>query len=68
MKNKAKYIVMIAAGIGQIIGIIFIFINLKAALVFYAFYIIAIILLFALLIWERIKEKREDDENDYRDY
>ncbi|MCH1627069.1 hypothetical protein [Fredinandcohnia quinoae] len=68
MKNKAKYIVMMVATVGQIIGIIFLFVNLKAALLFYVCYIIAIILLFVLLIRERIKEKREDDQNDYRDY
>ncbi|WP_077617107.1 hypothetical protein [Bacillus sinesaloumensis] len=68
MRNIAKYIVLMIAIVGQIIGIVFLFIDISRALTFYAFYMVAIILLFALLVWERKSEKREDDENDYRDY
>ncbi|MFS0824394.1 hypothetical protein [Bacillus sp. 1P02SD] len=68
MGNIAKYIVLLIAVIGQIVGIVFLFIDISKALTFYAFYIVAIVLLFALLVWERKREKEEDDENDYRDY
>ncbi|THE10888.1 hypothetical protein E1I69_17180 [Bacillus timonensis] len=68
MGNIAKYIVLLIAVIGQIVGIVFLFIDISKALTFYAFYMVAIVLLFALLVWERKREKEEDDENDYRDY
>ncbi|MEH7238352.1 hypothetical protein [Bacillus sp. JJ1562] len=68
MRNIAKYIVLMIAIVGQIVGIVFLFIDISKALMFYAFYMVAIVLLFALLVWERKREKVEDDENDYRDY
>ncbi|MEH7381533.1 hypothetical protein V7138_13820 [Bacillus sp. JJ1533] len=68
MGNVAKYIVLMIAVVGQIIGIVFLFIDISKALTFYAFYMVAIVLLFALLVWERKREKEEDDQNDYRDY
>ncbi len=68
MRNIAKYIVLMLATVGQIVGIVFLFIDISKALTFYAFYMVAIVLLFALLVWERKREKKEDDENDYRDY
>ncbi|MFT4415872.1 hypothetical protein ACLM5H_18595 [Fredinandcohnia humi] len=68
MNNIAKYIILSLVIIGQIVGIVFFFINIKAALTFYAIYIVATILLFGILVRERKKEKREDDQNDYRDY
>ncbi|MFS0862473.1 hypothetical protein [Fredinandcohnia sp. 179-A 10B2 NHS] len=68
MKNVAKYFVLSVAIIGQIVGIIFLFINIEVALTFYAIYMVTILLLFWLLIRERKKEKKEDEENDYRDY
>ncbi|RFB18444.1 hypothetical protein DZB84_05915 [Bacillus sp. HNG] len=68
MGTIAKYIVLLIAVIGQIVGIVFLFIDISKALTFYAFYMVAIVLLFALLVWERKREKEEDDENDYRDY
>lgn len=68
MRNIAKYIVLMIAIVGQIVGIVFLFIDISKALTFYAFYMVAIVLLFALIVWERKHEKKEDDENDYRDY
>ncbi|MCA1030827.1 hypothetical protein LCL95_07335 [Bacillus timonensis] len=66
--GKLKYYMLSVASVGQIIGIIFLFINLKIALVFYLTYIFAIGLLGYLLLRERLNEKKEDEENDYRDY
>lgn len=68
MWNIAKYIVLLIAIIGQIVGILFLFIDISRAITFYAFYMVAIVLLFAILVWERKREKEEDDQNDYRDY
>jgi len=68
MWNIAKYIVLLIAIIGQIVGILFLFIDISKAITFYAFYMVAIVLLFAILVWERKREKEEDDQNDYRDY
>jgi len=67
MRNL-KYIMLSVATIGQIIGIIFLFINIKMAIIFYLCYVLALVILFWLLIRERINEKKEDEENDYRDY
>lgn len=68
MWNIAKYIVLLIAIIGQIVGILFLFIDISRAITFYTFYMVAIVLLFAILVWERKREKEEDDQNDYRDY
>lgn len=68
MWNIAKYIVLLIAIIGQIVGIVFLFIDISRAITFYTFYMVAIVLLFAILVWERKREKEEDDQNDYRDY
>ncbi|MCC3355392.1 hypothetical protein [Bacillus sp. REN16] len=68
MRTIAKYIVLMIAIVGQIVGIVFLFIDISKALTFYVFYMVAIVLLFALLVWERKREKEEDGENDYRDY
>jgi len=67
MKNL-KYIMLSVATIGQIVGIIFLFINFKIAIGFYLCYLLALVILFWLLIRERVKEKKEDEENDYRNY
>ncbi|MGY3718622.1 hypothetical protein ACWE42_24215 [Sutcliffiella cohnii] len=63
-----KYILLITAIAGQILGIVLVFINLIWAGVFYVIYFVALIMLSILLIIERKKEKEEDDQNDYSDY
>ncbi|WP_449539267.1 hypothetical protein [Ferdinandcohnia sp. Marseille-Q9671] len=68
MRSIAKYIVLTIAVVGQIIGLVYLFIDIKRAITFYSFYMVAIVLLFALLVWDRKREKEEDDQNDYRDY
>ncbi|MED4017454.1 hypothetical protein [Sutcliffiella cohnii] len=63
-----KYILLITAIAGQILGIVLVFINLIWAGVFYALYFVALLVLSILFIIERKKEKEEDDQNDYSDY
>ena len=66
--NLLKYALLLIATVGQVIGILLLFINLVWAGIFYIAYFIALILLMVVLIMERKKEKEEDDRNDYRDY
>ncbi|WP_110113843.1 hypothetical protein [Bacillus sp. CGMCC 1.16541] len=66
--DKWKYILLIVAIVGQLVGVAFLFINITAAIVFYVTYVIALIGLVVLFIWERKKEKEEEDNRDYRDY
>jgi hypothetical protein len=66
--ERLKYVLTATATIGQLIGIVFLFINLKWAVFFYICYALAIAALFGVLIRERRKEKKEEEENDYRNY
>jgi predicted membrane channel-forming protein YqfA (hemolysin III family) len=66
--ERLKLLLIFIAIAGQIIGIILLFINMKIAIFVYILYAIAIFSIFFLLIKDRQKEKREDDENDYRNY
>ena len=66
--RKNQSLLLIVATVGQVIGIIFVFINLKIAIIFYVIYLLAVIALFSLLIRERLNEKKEEDENDFSDY
>jgi hypothetical protein len=63
-----KYILFIAAVVGQLIGMVLLFVDQKKAVLFFIVYGVALGLLLMLLIVERRKEKKEDDERDYRDY
>ncbi|MFP7735527.1 hypothetical protein ACLHDF_19310 [Priestia aryabhattai] len=71
MDRKAevwKYILLIVAIAGQIIGFLFLFINVVAAFIFYGFYILTFITLLLLFIWDRKKEKDKEEFEDYTDY
>jgi hypothetical protein len=63
-----KRLFLLIAGVGQLLAIILLFINLKAAIVFYLIYILLIFGILIVLLIERTKEKEEDDRNDYRNY
>ncbi|WP_163101730.1 hypothetical protein [Peribacillus alkalitolerans] len=54
--------------IGQLVGLVLLFINMQWAITLYTIYGIALILLFIIMFFERKKEKREEDPNDYRNY
>lgn len=66
--DKVKYISMITAVFTQIIGIIFLFIKMKIALILFVLYFFSLLVLLITFIKSRIDEKREDEKNDYRDY
>lgn len=66
--GKLKQILILIAGLGQIIGIILLFVQMKAAIVTFIIYGLACATLLILLIVDRVKEKEEEDEHDYRDY
>ncbi|PMC40266.1 hypothetical protein CJ195_00710 [Bacillus sp. UMB0899] len=66
--EKLKYISMLSAVITQITGIIFLFINIKVAIGLFIVYFLSLLLLLIMIIKLRIDEKKEDDQNDYRDY
>ncbi|KAF0817951.1 MULTISPECIES: hypothetical protein [unclassified Cytobacillus] len=66
--KRLKQILLLAATGGQLLGIAMLFINIKAAIMFYILYALLIIALFIVLIAERKKEKEEEEKNDYSDY
>ncbi|MCM3706303.1 MULTISPECIES: hypothetical protein [Cytobacillus] len=66
--KKLKQMLLLAATGGQFFGIAMLFINIKAAIMFYILYALMIIALFIVLIAERKREKEEEEQNDYRDY
>jgi membrane protein implicated in regulation of membrane protease activity len=63
-----KYLLLAIAVIGQIAGIGFLFINIKAAATLFMIYAVAFVLLIVLFVKERLEEKKGEDDNDYRDY
>ncbi|MFC3883840.1 hypothetical protein ACFOU2_10130 [Bacillus songklensis] len=63
-----KYIFFIIAIVGQLAGIVLLFIDKQKALGFFIIYGIGLVLLLVVLMIERKKEKKEEDEHDYRDY
>ncbi|MBT2690773.1 hypothetical protein J7I93_21775 [Bacillus sp. ISL-47] len=66
--KKLKQMLLLTATGGQLLGVIMLFINIKAAIMFYILYAIMIFAIFIVLLVERKKEKEEDDGNDYRNY
>ncbi|MBU7595016.1 hypothetical protein [Metabacillus halosaccharovorans] len=66
--EKLKYISMLSAVVTQIVGIIFLFINIKIAIGLFLVYFLSLLVLVITFIKIRIDEKKEDDKNDYRDY
>lgn len=66
--GKMMQLLLLVVVITQILGIVLLFINVKAAIFTFIVYGLAILAVFILLIVNRIKEKEEDDENDYRNY
>ncbi|MFS0878496.1 hypothetical protein [Metabacillus niabensis] len=63
-----KKISMMTAVFTQISGIIFLFVQVKIALCLFLLYGISLLMLFLVLIKQRLDEKREDEQNDYRNY
>jgi membrane protein implicated in regulation of membrane protease activity len=63
-----KYSLLVIVFIGQIAGITFLFIHIKTAVTFFIIYAVAFVLLMAWLVKERLDEKKEEEDNDYRDY
>ncbi|MBM7621609.1 Sec-independent protein secretion pathway component TatC [Bacillus tianshenii] len=66
--EKLKKLFMAVALIGQVVGIVLVFVDVLLAVIFYILYGLAVVALFIVLIMERDKEKEEDDKNDYSDY
>jgi membrane protein implicated in regulation of membrane protease activity len=66
--KRLKLLLVPFAGLCQILGIVLLFINIKIAIVVFLLYAIALVTIFILLINDRRNEKREDEENDYRNY
>lgn len=65
---KLKSIVLVITILLQIAAIIYFFIDFVTAVYLFAFHIVGWIIVLVLLIMERINEKREEDDNDYRNY
>ncbi len=63
-----KSITLIVTVLLQIVAIIYFFIDFVTAVYLFAFHILGWVIVFVLLIKERIKEKREEDDDDYSNY
>lgn len=63
-----KYISLILAILFQLLAIVFLFHNVKVAIILFILYGLSILVLLTTFIFERMKEKKEDDENDYSNY
>lgn len=70
MKNLSvfKQLLILFVVLGQLLGIVMLFFNVKIAIFLFIIYGLALITIFIVLVVERIKEKEEDDDNDYRNY
>lgn len=66
--ERMKKISMMTAVFTQILGIIFLFVQVKIALCLFLLYGISLLVLLLVLIKQRMDEKREDEQNDYRNY
>ncbi|WP_349409446.1 hypothetical protein [Pseudalkalibacillus sp. SCS-8] len=66
--GKYKSFVLLLTVISQGAAIVFLFINFWVSIFLFIVYGLTIVGLFVLLIVERIKEKEEEKDNDYRDY
>ncbi|MBO8156885.1 MAG: hypothetical protein H0Z32_10525 [Bacillaceae bacterium] len=66
--NALKYTFLIASIICQITGFVFLFIDVQKGVLLFLTSIVFFLLIIALFIYERQKEKEEEDRNDYRDY
>lgn len=66
--DQVKQLLIVVAAICQVLAVVLLFVHIPSAIVLLVIYALALFVIFVLLIMERIKEKKEDDENDYRNY
>ncbi|MCF6411255.1 hypothetical protein [Pseudalkalibacillus salsuginis] len=66
--GKYKSFILLLTVFLQGAAIVFLFFNLWVSILLFIIYGIAILALFILTVIERIKEKEEEKNNDYRDY
>ncbi|QED47104.1 hypothetical protein [Cytobacillus dafuensis] len=66
--RKSKQLFLLLSTICQLLGIVMLFINIKAAIFIFAIYAFLMIIIFIILIMERKNEKLEERRNDYRNY
>ncbi|MRX71507.1 hypothetical protein GJU40_04870 [Bacillus lacus] len=68
MLEKVKLPLFLAAASAQVLGIIFLFIYIPLSIAFFIAYGVLLFALLVVFIKQRMQEKKEDDNNDYRDY
>lgn len=68
MVKRLKTMVLISTILLQFLGFIFLFIHIVVGASLFILHLLGWVALFALLIKERMDEKREEDENDYNKY
>lgn len=66
--SKYKSFALLVTAISQGAAIVFLFINVWVSILLFVLYGLTMLGLFLLLVVERMKEKEEDDKNDYSDY
>lgn len=66
--ERMKNLYLIVGILAQLGGYLFLFIHLVTAVFLFVISFLAFLSIFVYLIIERRKEKKEDEENDYRNY
>jgi len=63
-----KPLLLAIAVIAQLTGVVYLFIHIETAIMLFIVYGAAFVLLIGVLVKERLKEKKEEEDHDYRDY
>lgn len=66
--HKIQSLFVVFTVVFQGSAILLLFFNVKWAIALFICYGLSLVILFGLIIRERMKEKREEDEHDYSDY
>ncbi|WP_221568524.1 hypothetical protein [Alkalihalobacillus sp. TS-13] len=66
--SKYKSLILLLTVVFQGAAVVFLFFNFWVSILLFVIYGITMLALFILLIIERIKEKEEENNNDYSDY
>ncbi|MDX8364744.1 hypothetical protein [Cytobacillus sp. IB215665] len=68
MITKTKYVLVFIIVCFQLLGYVYLFINVKIALLLLGSAFVIFLLLFILLFIDRLKEKKEEDQDDLSNY
>ncbi|MCP8615721.1 hypothetical protein [Salirhabdus salicampi] len=66
--NILKYILFTLCVSAQLLGFVYLFINVKIAVTLILANVVFFIFLIMVFVKERVDEKKEENDDDYRDY